>query len=63
MDVINGSNVHGVKITKNGDSFTYEQVDADAGNKRIFYERYYRFAIPEDERSKNRLCTNNDGWV
>lgn len=63
VDVINGSNVHGVKITKNGDSFTYEQVDADAGNKRIFYERYYRFAIPEDERSKNRLCTNNDGWV
>lgn len=63
VDVINGSSVHGVKITKNGDSFTYEQVDADAGNKRIFYERYYRFAIPEDERSKNRLCTNNDGWV
>lgn len=64
VDVINGSNVHGVKITKNADNtFTYEQVDADAGNKRIFYERYYHFAIPEDERSKNPLCTNNEGWV
>ena len=38
-------------------------VDADAGNKRVFYERYYRFAIPESERSKNKLCTNNEGWV
>lgn len=63
-EVINGKNVHGMKITKQGDdSFLYEEVDADAGNKRIFYERYYRFAIPESERSKNKLCTNNEGWV
>ena len=39
------------------------QVDADGGHKRIFYDRYYRFAIPLSERSNNSLCTNNDGWI
>ena len=62
--VIDGQNVHGVKISKQSDgSFTYEQVDADGGHKRIFYDRYYRFAIPLSERSNNSLCTNNDGWI
>ena len=62
-EVINGKNVHGVKITKTDSGFNYEHVDADNGNKRIFYDRYYHFAIPESERSKNPLCENNQGWV
>lgn len=62
-EVINGKNVHGVKITKTDSGFNYEHVDADNGNKRIFYDRYYYFAIPESERSKNPLCDNNQGWV
>ena len=62
-EVINGKNVHGVKITKTDSGFNYEHVDADNGNKRIFYDRYYHFAIPESERSKNPLCDNNKGWV
>ena len=62
-EVINGKNVHGVKITKTDSGFNYEHVDADNGNKRIFYDRYYHFAIPESERSKNPLCHNNQGWV
>ena len=62
-EVINGKNVHGVKITKTDSGFNYEHVDADNGNKRIFYDRYYHFAIPESERSKNPLCDNNQGWV
>ena len=62
-EVINGKNVHGVKITKTDSGFNYEHVDADNGNKRIFYDRYYHFAIPESERSKNPLCDNNHGWV
>lgn len=60
-EVINGKNVHGVKITKTDSGFNYEHVDADNGNKRIFYDRYYHFAIPESERSKNPLCDNNQG--
>lgn len=64
VDVIDGSSVHGCKITKTGNnSFTYQQVDADGGSKRIFYERYYKFAIPESERVNNPLCTNNEGWI
>lgn len=62
-EVINGKNVHGVKITKTDSGFNYEHVDADNGNKRIFYDRYYHFAIPESERSKNPLCDNNQRWV
>ena len=62
-EVINGKNVHGVKITKTDSGFNYEHVDADNGNKRIFYDRYYHFAIPESERSKNPLCDNTPGWV
>ena len=62
-EVINGQYVHGVKITKTDSGFNYEHVDADNGNKRIFYDRYYHFAIPESERSKNPLCDNNQGWV
>lgn len=65
-DVINDKSAHGVKITKTGsdpDTYTYEQVEVDAGNKRIFYDRYYKFAIPETERSKNKLCDNNKGWI
>lgn len=62
-EVINGKNVHGVKITKTDSGFNYEHVDADNGNKRIFYDRYYHFAIPESERSKNPLCDNNQEWV
>ena len=62
-EVINGKNVHGVKITKTDSGFNYEHVDADNGNKRIFYDRYYHFAIPESERSKNPHCDNNQGWV
>lgn len=62
-EVINGKSVHGVKITKSDSGFNYEHVDADNGNKRIFYDRYYHFAIPESERSKNPLCDNNQGWV
>lgn len=64
VDVIDGQSVHGVKITKQVDgTFKYEQVDADGGHKRIFYNRYYKFAIPESERTLNPLCTNNDGWI
>ena len=62
-EVINGKNVHGVKITKTDSGFNYEHVDADNGNKRIFNDRYYHFASPESERSKNPLCDNNQGWV
>lgn len=63
--VLNNMNVHGVKITKNGDgTYTYVQDDADAGEKRHFEEKYYAFSIPQSERSRNNAATNynNPGW-
>ncbi len=63
MEVINGQACHGVKITKNGDSFTYSQIEVDAGRKRHFEERYNAFSIPISERANNPLFgENNPGW-
>lgn len=61
--VINGQNVHGCKITRNSSGIlTYETVDADGGNKRIFQDRYYKFSIPAAELTNNNLCVDNPGW-
>ncbi len=65
VDVLDNMSVHGVKITKNGDdTFTYEQEDADDGEKRHFFEKYYAFSIPQAERSRNEAVKyyNNPGW-
>ena len=65
VDVLDNMSVHGVKITKNGDdTFTYEQEDADDGEKRHFFEKYYAFSIPQAERSRNGAVKyyNNPGW-
>ena len=65
VDVLDNMSVHGVKITKNGDdTFTYEQEDADDGEKRHFFEKYYAFSIPQAERSRNGDVKyyNNPGW-
>lgn len=58
--MINGQNVHGVKITKqaNGE-FTYETVDADGGMKRIFNANFYYLPLPSSEMAQNRLCVDN----
>ena len=65
VDVLDNINVNGMKITKNGDdSFTYTKEDADAGEKRHFFEKYYAFSIPQSERSRNGAIGNfnNPGW-
>lgn len=62
QQVINGQMRHGVKITKNGTSFTYTRVDCDAATTMFFPERYYYFSIPLVERANNTACTNNPMW-
>ncbi|MBO4466117.1 MAG: RagB/SusD family nutrient uptake outer membrane protein [Bacteroidales bacterium] len=65
VDVLDNINVNGMKITKNNDgTFTYEKEDADAGEKRHFFEKYYAFSIPQSERSRNGAVKNynNPGW-
>ncbi len=64
VEEINDSNVHGCKPTPREDgSFVYEIIDADNGNKRIFRQQYYAFAIPITEMSVNELIgEQNPGW-
>lgn len=60
--VINGQNAHGVKITKNDDSYSYERVECDGGTSRIFLDKYYYFSLPTVELANNKLCENNPYW-
>ena len=59
---LNGSRVHGIKITKNSDdSYTYERVDADTQN-RIYTSKYDVAPIPQDEIRNNTLCKQDPAW-
>ncbi|CAL1519478.1 RagB/SusD family nutrient uptake outer membrane protein [Chitinophaga sp. MM2321] len=61
--VLNGTNVTGTKVTKNGDgTFSYVEVDSDNGKKRVYPEKYNRFPIPVDEIQKNPLMEQFDEW-
>lgn len=60
--VINGQNAHGVKITRSGNTFTYERSTCDGGTPRIFLEKYYYFSLPTVEMANNKLCENNPYW-
>lgn len=64
MDVLNGTSVHGTRITREADgTFKYTPVDVDAGDTRIFMERFYAFSIPLSERTRNTAFgENNPGW-
>jgi hypothetical protein len=62
VNVINGQNAHGVKITNNSGALSYERVAVDGGTARIFPEKFYYFSLPTSETSNNRLCENNLYW-
>ena len=65
VEVINGKQAHGCWITRASDgTLTYKQVEVDAGKNRVFLDRYYAFAIPEEERNTNPALNNenNPGW-
>jgi hypothetical protein len=62
-NVINGQNVHGVDVTKNGNgTFSYERVACDGGTARIFLDKYYYFSLPTNETATNNLCEDNPLW-
>jgi hypothetical protein len=61
-NVINGQNAHGVKITREGNSFSYERIACDGGTPRIFLEKYYYFSLPVAEIANNKACENNPYW-
>ncbi|MDR0668385.1 MAG: RagB/SusD family nutrient uptake outer membrane protein [Prevotellaceae bacterium] len=61
-NVIDGRMAHGVRITNNAGTLSYETVNCDAGTSRIFPERFYYFSLPTSETVNNKLCDNNPLW-
>lgn len=54
--------VHGLKITKDGDDFTYTYVDCDHED-RLFEEKLYRIPLPETELDNNSAVRQFDEWL
>ena len=52
-------NVYGVKITKSGDSFTYEKVSVD---NLYWNDKMYLFPFPQNEVYMNPNLEQNPGW-
>ena len=61
VETLNNKRLHGVKITKSGDTFTYERVECDTQD-RLFPEKYTIFPIPYTELQNNTLCEQNEIW-
>lgn len=60
---LNNVNLKGVKPIKNTNgSFSYEIIDCDGGNKRIYLDKYDRFPIPQTEIQRNTLCEQFEEW-
>lgn len=60
--LLNGTHMKGVKPVKTADGFEYSVVDCDAGQRRVYLEKYNRFPIPLSEIQQNVLCEQFDEW-
>lgn len=61
--VLNGTNLTGrVPVPGTGGTFTYREVDADNGKKRVYLPKYNRFPIPSTELQRNALIEQFDEW-
>ena len=58
VETLNNKRLHGVKITRTGDGFSYERVECDTQD-RLFPEKY---TIPYAELQNNTLCEQNEIW-
>ncbi len=58
---LSGYQLHGLKITKDGNSFTYEYVPVD-DKDRNFSEKLYRFPMPTSELTSNKLVDQYPEW-
>ncbi len=63
QEVLNGTRVHGVKITPDiYGNFSYERIEADTQDRQ-FPAKYNIFPIPYSELQNNWLCVQNDAWL
>jgi len=58
---LNGIYVHGIKVTKTGESFTYDYITCD-DLPRQFPDKFYAFPILSSERANNPACEQITGW-
>ena len=58
---LSGLYVHGIKVSKVGDTFTYDYITCD-DLPRQFPEKFYAFPILSSERSNNPACEQITGW-
>ncbi|MDD4631586.1 RagB/SusD family nutrient uptake outer membrane protein [Petrimonas sp.] len=61
VETLNGKRMHGTRITRNENSWTYETVECDNQN-RIFKEGYYKLPVPQSEIDNNPLCKQTPLW-
>ena len=63
QEVLDGSRLHGIRITRNNDGTSnYERVECDTQD-RLFPERMNIFPIPYTEIRNNSLCVQNEQWL
>lgn len=60
-EVLDHKRLHGIRITKSGNGFTYQRVECDTQD-RLFPERCSIFPIPYLELRTNPLCEQTDAW-
>ena len=60
-DGLAGYQQHGFKITRSGDTFTYQYVSVD-DRDRTFPEKMYRFPMPAGELNSNNLVDQYPEW-
>ena len=53
--------VHGLRVDKDGDKFTYTYIDCD-GQDRYFPEKLYRVPLPQDELEGNGAVDQYPEW-
>lgn len=53
------TNIYGMKIMRDGDSYSYEK---ELVEKRVFEEKMYRYPIPQSELLKAPNIQQNSGW-
>jgi hypothetical protein len=55
-----GQNLQGMRITKNGDNYSYE-VQSNVSD-RVFDTKMYVYPIPQNEINKNKAMEQNPLW-
>lgn len=58
-NLLDGKFMHGMRITKNGNSFTYKRIKT---RKRYFKPNLYLFPLPHSEIANDTALIQNPGW-